>query len=192
MTKYQRKTCRDCGGRSEVIDGICSDCEENYVYCTVCQEHLDDDYAYYKHRHLWQNECGEWIGPGGPNMTDYYREEIRQSFFAVLKKTGIAEALARTIRNGRMGFAAIHLSGSIFGYDSVWCGLDGEPSRDTLSGYALFVCGDRFTENLTDEQEEAMGYGVHWLIGLDNDKTPEANALTLLWIGDWSRKEPTS
>lgn len=168
----RRKRCKRCDElKHDVIDGYCEECEDFFK-----------EYAGWHHRHLFMNDVCEWVGVGGPDMTDYYLEDFKRSFFYVLDKTGIAEPLATTIKKGKMGFDTIHFSGSIFGYTSVWCWLY---SNDSDIGNSF---GDKFTDNLTDEENEVMAYGVWWLIGLDGNKTAEANQTTLRWIQEYLKQ----
>lgn len=81
-----------------------------------------------------------------------------------------------------MGFDAIHLSGSIFGYDSVDCYLDGKSYGD------LFTHLEYGSDRRSDEEILEMEYGIYWLIGLDNEKTKKANKLTLQWIKEWQKE----
>lgn len=170
------EACEECGDTYEVIDGLCGICD-NRTWCTICQEYLSEEEALFNHRHVFSNDDCEWLGPGGTDMNERREEEIKQSLFAVLDKTGIAMPLRHTVQAGRMGFEAIHYCGSTFGYSSIWCWLyDAEGNSH--------CCGDRFTQDLTDEQNEAMTYGVGWLIGLD-EETTKANELTVKWIDEY-------
>lgn len=180
-TKSRRKTCKDCGSKEEVINGLCYACEtDNHAYCNICEEFINIDDALYRHRHIF--EIGDaWLGSGGVDMDERYEQKIKQALFAVLDKTGIAVPLARTIQHGQMGFEAIHFYGDSFGYYGVDCYLEDE------EGKILHDCGKTFTEDITDEQESVMAYGVRWLISLDN-KTKDANELTLKWIGEWQKR----
>ena len=168
--------CERCGEEKEdIIDGLCEECEEYMVYCSICDEHLGEDDARYHHRHLFYDEEEHlWLGVGGEDTEDHL-PQIKASFLALLKKTGMAIPLRDTIRRNDMGFDTIHLWGTGFGYSRIFCWLQAENEphgRDY---------GDRFLEE-DEPMEEALAYGVQWLIGLDNDKTPAANALTLAWI----------
>jgi len=178
--------CRDCGSNDDVQGGLCAACEaENYVYCTVCQEQLHIDSAY-NHRHLFFSEHGEWYGTGGTDMDDGALEEIRASLFVLFEKLGrdVILALARTIKNNHMGYDALHtVTGLVVGPSILFCYLDGEP--DGKGGYHLLSCGNRFTDNLSDDDEEAMKYGVCWLFGLDNEETEDANRQTIAWIEEY-------
>lgn len=184
---YQRKTCCICGSREDVIDGFCEECEKDYTYCTICKKMIHEDDAM-RHRHMWLTDGGLWIGVGGPNMNERHQEKIKESLFALLTLTGIAEALDLTIQRNQMGYEAIHFQGSIFGYDSVWCALldPKRPDKRFRSGYDILFCGDRFTPHPVDpDQVEEITPAVLWLIGLDNRRTKPANQLTRDWIAAW-------
>lgn len=181
-TKSRRKTCKDCGSKEEVINGLCYTCEvENYTHCTVCKKHISIDDALFHHRHIFESQHSEWIGSGGVDMCKSYEQDIKASLFFVLDKTGIAAPLVRTVQHGKMGFEAIHLYGDTFGYHGIDCLLEDE------DGKLLYDCGEKFTEDLTEEQEDAMAYGIQWLISLD-DETKDANEMTLKWIAEWQKQ----
>lgn len=61
---------------------------------------------------------------------------------------------------------------------TIWCYLR---TSDSKYGWDY---GDALPARMTSEEERRLAYGVQWLIGLDNDKTPAANALTLAWIDE--------
>lgn len=155
--------------------------ESETTWCNVCQDNLTEDDAR-GHRHLFKGKHGEWLGVGGTDNEKHDYEEIKLSLFAILRATGIAAPLAKTIRAGKMGFDAIHLSGTIFGYDFVDCYLNGKSYGD------LFTHFDYGGDQRSDEEILEMEYGIYWLIGLDNEKTKKANKLTLQWIKEWQKE----
>lgn len=142
---------------------------------------------------FYDNDACEFIGVGqGRYIEDRTKKEIKQSFFAVLDKTGLAIPLARTIRAGGMGFDNFHFEGTTFGYYAIWCSLYGEKSTENVSGYESIFCGNKFTDNLTPQEEEAMSWGVCWLLGLEK-KTKAANKMTVEWIKEWEKDhKPTN
>lgn len=159
--------------------------ESETTWCTVCRDHLSEDDARV-HRHLFQGDHYEWLGVGGTENEKHDYDKIKLSLFAVLRATGIAIPLSKTIRAGKMGFDAIHLSGSIFGYDSVDCYLDGESYGD------LFTHVEYSGDRRSDEEIQKMEYGIYWLIGLDNEKTKKANKWTLKWIKEWQQSSKSN
>lgn len=169
--------CERCGKETEdVIDGLCEDCEQEMVYCSVCDEHLDEDEACFRHRHVFYDD-GLWLGTGGEDTEDRL-PQIKASFLALLKKTGMAIPLRDTIRRNEMGFETIHFHGSMLGSPGLWCYLRADDSKHGRD------YGDALPARMTSEEEESLAYGVQWLIGLDNDKTPAANEMTLAWIDE--------
>lgn len=180
--------CDYCGedvDDDDIIDGLCEDCDS--VWCTVCKQSMHED-STDRHRHLfYDDDNGQWLGVGGPDMTDHHYELFKHSLFAVLDKTGLARHLALTIERGEMGFDRFHFQGTTMGYTSIWCSLRNADVIDPYDGKPdLLFCGERFTDGLTDELEEEMAYGVNWLIGLENnEETPEANQRTLGWINEY-------
>ena len=169
--------CERCGGADEVVDGLCGDCDDR-VYCTVCEERFSRDMAFC-HCHLHYDD-GEWVGVGGEDMSDAYLEDFKQSLFAVLEKTGLAKVIRHTITTGRWtGYETLHFYGPMLGPMSVWFWLY-DPETGGGGDY-----GSRLTDgDLSKEQEEAMAYGVAWLLGLD-DRTPDAKRQTVEWIEQW-------
>jgi hypothetical protein len=198
------EACRDCGrtaeeSNGEVIDGLCDDCASNYTYCTVCKEDLDRDTASYRHRHLYYDcERGKWLGVGGQDMEERDYDVVRDSLHMLCDFLGgdFALALGITIRLGEMGFEAVHFSGSTFGYDSVFISLSGPtPNPKYRNGYKLWM---RFLYGSEIESwsrqfdipdlEEQLTPAIQWIIGLDNDKTPESNEKTLAWLDEYMRR----
>lgn len=163
--------------------GLCDTCLDDHVYCAVCDEMLHIDEALYRHRHVFydQENC-EWLGTGG-DCTEHRLDDIKESFFEVLTKTQLSHELEVTIKKQQMGFNAIHFSGDCLGYTGVWCWLYADEDQEHGTNY-----GDRFTDNLDHELEEKMGFGVLWLISLDNEHTRSYNELTLQWIAEWEKR----
>lgn len=186
VAEVEKELCPTCGYD---IDEDC-DC----VYCNVCDKPIRDETAQFRHRHLWwSNQLGWWRGTGSEHDREY-PDDVRQNLFGVFSKIGpdAVEALGRTIQHGGMGFQAIHLSGTTFGYDSVVASFYGKPNPECRNGFELFWCGERFTHDLTEEQTPDVVDGVMWLLGLDNERTPEQNALTLKWIKEWQDEQRRS
>jgi hypothetical protein len=68
-----------------------------------------------------------------------------------------------------MGYDAIRL----VGYNGVFLSLPGDN---------IFHLSDRISRLRLEEEEEKYADGILWLISLDNERTPEANKLTLEWL----------
>jgi hypothetical protein len=188
-TTSKRKSCRDCGSKEEVIDGLCYTCEvEKYVYCNVCEELIKLDNALYRHRHVFEID-NAWLGSGGVDMDERYEDEIKQALFFVLDKIPtMASLLAHTIKSGKMGFDAIHLCiGIVLGPVMVFCYLTDSDGNLCCLTDAMNTVAHNVVENEDDEQIKHFEYAVRWLISLDN-ATKEANKMTLKWIEEWQKR----
>lgn len=192
----EARTCTGCGNEvesvDELADGLCEDCDQHYTWCNVCEKRLHEDEAQYRHRHVWWTPNG-WVGPGGCDLDEHSLADSRAALHRLLDAVPMAEPLARTIQNDGMCFDTIHLSGSLFGYDSVWCYLYGEPDSTLRDGFKDIEFGDRITKAVKaddeeDEEDRSLSSAVMWLIGLDK-RAKEANAQTLTWIAEWQAKQ---
>lgn len=202
--------CRDCGKTatelaadgddSEIINGLCGNCEADYVWCDVCQKMIDDDTAHYRHRHLyWNSEVGDWSGIGS-EMDEQDYQEVRDSLYLLCDLIGgtFVANLAYTIQAMRMGFDSAHFSGSMLGGSSVNLCLHVPPPHvnrwSSLWFYYIHESTVReWNEHCErDDLEEALTPAIQWLIGLDNDKTEKENQRTLEWLNSWTlRPEPS-
>lgn len=162
--------CEECGESLE-DNGFCSDCDE-LVWCTVCKTWLHDDEALYDHRHIfWDTEYGLWLGAGGDDMTDRIRDaHIKKSFFAVLRKTGLAEPLRRALQANKIALQ--------YWPNGIYLCLPDE------SGHAC-----DYGECFPYFEDTEITLGVGWLGSLYDDETEEANALTLQWIAEFEAQE---
>lgn len=172
-TTYQRKTCRDCGGRDEVIDGLCGSCACRYTYCSICDVEIAHESDGCRHL-FWENDYCEFIGPG--NYRDDMEEDFATSLMAMLDKTGMADELIHTILYGEF---VLRFCGGMLGYHGIDCYL-----RDGVTE-EFYNFGDALTNNLTDEQEEEMSMAVRWLNCLYKEDSGIANRKTVQWIRAW-------
>lgn len=195
--------CRDCGKTvaeleaegepSEIINGLCENCESDYVWCEVCQQMIDEDTASYRHRHLyWDSEIGDWRGIGTyMDERDYQTVRDSLSFLCDLIGGTFVTNLAYTIQTMQMGFDSIHFSGSMLGYSSLNLSLHVPPPHtNRWSSLWFYSITDseirRWNEQCErDDLEEALTPAIQWLIGLDNDKTEKDNHRTLEWLNSW-------
>jgi len=137
------------------------------VWCTVCKTHLPDEPENYC-QHLFDGgEIGCCLGTGCSEID--LAKGHKESFFVVLEKTGLSGPLRRAMINGDYSFWNMHN----FGCQTIHACLDG------------VNYGKRFTDDLTDEQEEDMSIGVGWLRSLETGKTRECELLTVKWIDEW-------
>lgn len=189
MNNAIKEVCRDCGSTEEIINELCYTCEvENYVYCTICDEYIRLNDALYHHRHVF--EIGDaWVGSGGVDMDEHYENEIKTSLLFVLDKIPTMTApLVNMIQQGKMDFDAIHLYGPTLGAISVWICLKDSGNNLHFFTDDFEVLGNEVIDNDDEEQQKALEYCVRWLISLD-DKTKEANEMTLQWINEWQQKQ---
>lgn len=193
----RRKTCRDCGGRDEVIDGLCSDCDANYVYCSCCDERHEQDSTC---RHVFWTDFG-WCGAGS-NETD--PEDVKDDFFALLDRIdaldrekkfevrwygddswceglGVVEAIRAAVHENRFWTFAW---GPMLGCPTL--DLNRQSDRDKDRGVTFAsIYGDRLAEDDGSETSEGIAVGWHWLASLCADETVAANILTVRWIDEW-------
>lgn len=148
--------CQDCEEvkRVHADTGLCDDCEEDYVYCSVCGEHHQEDQNC---RHLfWDRRAGGWAGPGAEEYGQI--EKYQDAILFVLQRhdAALVGALAYALRAGR------------------W--------QDYLSrtvSFALRSC--QIACELNSEEVLASDVGRDWLQALGED-TPREKALILQWI----------
>lgn len=180
MSKSKKRKCAYCDclttepEKTPHGDWCCSTCFcENFEWCGVCQEYQGTDDPC---RHIFWTENG-YMGVGG---YEHDWPHHKDSFMAVLRKTKLAHELRVGIENGtlRTGY-----HGPIIGSISYDCSLQlpGMEFRSHL--------GNLFTDDLTQDDEEAMTLGVGWLDSIADDdarkEMPGAIALTLAWIDEW-------
>lgn len=144
-------------------------CDGETVWCTVCQDNLPNDDIC---RHLFWSKSRRWWAGTGDSDGDRWIKEIKESVFSVLNKSKLADVIEKAIAKNNF---KLEWSGTIFGYDRVDFWFDGQRY------------GDEFTDDLTDEEEEAMSDGMGWLNGLDENAV-EARKLTIEWINEYNRK----
>lgn len=157
-------------------DEICETCDETEFchceYCIICNENINPDVEVCRHL-FWYEKFGLWVGTGTGSESEWLYKELQDAFNKFISDhPQIAEDLIWTIENNKMGFDAIHYSGSIFGADRVECYLNNN------------WYGHIFTENyedMTEEEWEKYALFTAWLIGLD-ENTKDENKLTIEWI----------
>lgn len=167
-----------------------TDYEDEYtVYCDVCQEDYPDDNPC---RHLsWNDDIGVW---GGCGCLDYLQpEDYKESFLAVLEKIGTeaARQLERSLKEHRYYF---QFYGPMFGPYHLTAYLLSEDGYNNQ--------GDRFTDELTDEEEQEMSLGMQWLMSLwsgystilgDREpQTAEYDNITVQWVQEWLESQKTT
>lgn len=137
---------------------------EGFTYCKICDEHMIDSDENYC-RHLFYSE-----GLMGVGSNECSADAHKESFFKVLDKTQLAVELKAAIISGKYETSYY---GDLLSRPDYGCRLDGVDY------------GSRFTDDLTDELEEAMLEGVGWLDTLEPGVTKEAEAVTIGWIDEW-------
>lgn len=152
--------CADCDEVKPVHPdtGLCDDCEDYYLYCTVCEEHYHEDQTC---RHIfWDRRAGAWVGPGADEPCYQKIEKYRAAVVFVLQQhhPALVTKLAEALRAGR--------AQKFFG--------------DTVS-FAIASC--QIACGLNQEDCLAFDVGREWLQALDND-TPRETALVLEWIAE--------
>jgi hypothetical protein len=171
LTQMEEIICVYCGTAVDVHEDsyLCEECEEFHVFCEVCEEYMPDEDAL-MHRHLWWHEDdGIWLGAGNMRQSLEYVKEIKASLLAVAQDAGMVAPLRQAIQRGEMGYDAIRL----VGYNDVFLSLPGDN---------IFHLSDRISRLRLEEEEEKYADGILWLISLGNERTPEANKLTLEWL----------
>lgn len=176
----------DPGRRYEVMPmGTFSDFMNEYnlveayctEYCGVCNDWYADDERG-SCRHIWYDDNGA-RGTGGI-LDAKELAETRSAIHTLLNAVNMSNELEAAIQAGNMGFDAIHLRGDLFsGYNQVWICLRGETGKSVYFG-------EEVTEAARKEGGEGpISVAIMWLIGLDNNKTPEQNKKTIEWLGEW-------
>lgn len=143
---------------------VAEESDNGFAWCSICETHFPDESdCYCQHIFYIDNlhGCGS---------NEVRRDDHKESVFAVLEKTGIAGPLRRAMVNSDYGFG---YHGSILGVEGINVCLD------------EVNYGERFTADLTDEQEEQMSIGVGWLGSLEPGETRGYELLTIKWIDEW-------
>jgi hypothetical protein len=176
----KRAICKDCGKRKLVYrdTGLCDDCEEYYVYCSVCDEqHHEDDLC----RHLfWDRKEGWWAGPGADdpcyNNIDKYKASV---LFALHQlQPSVLEDLRICLHNGTLQFC---LCGTTFGVDGIeFHGQDDAGEVIYCQNIVENMHGKVYDE-WNEEQTHQFEAGFEWLMALD-EKTPREKQAVLEWI----------
>jgi hypothetical protein len=170
--------CQDCDEvkRVHADTGLCDDCEENYVYCSVCDvSHHEDQTC----RHLfWDGSIGWWAGPGSDDpccKIEKYQKAVR---FALQQLApGVLVDLGVTLQNGTLEFC---LCGTTFGVDAIEF-----HGRDEVGAwvYRQNIVEDmhgKVRHEFTERESHWFEMGFYWLMALDK-KTPRETALVLQW-----------
>jgi|GEM_PF-6261165 hypothetical protein len=145
----------------------CETCEEHFIYCSVCkEEQFEDDPC----RHIFWTDSG-WSGSGG----EYSETEIRASLIALIQPMpqGFAQDLKAAIQSGKFRTFTI---GCMFGSVSI-IELHGLKYASQYSRELIALGKSDLAEQSSD--------GWNWLVSLEEDKTTEANALTIKWIDEF-------
>ncbi len=143
---------------------VADESENGFAWCDVCETHFPDEPDCYCWHLFWDEEL---CGCGSNEVT---ADSHKESFFAVLEKTGLSGPLRRAMINGDYN---LRYHGSMFGTEGINVYLDN------------VNYGKLFTDDLTEQQEEDMLLGVGWLMSLEPGKTRQYELLTVKWIDEW-------
>lgn len=170
-TEQETDVCQDCEGTNDVIDGLCEECDHDYVSCSICDERFHEDNKCW---HLFWTSSGEWGGAGSYDVEpEAHREEFLE-LLAVLHPKAVM-ALREAIRRHEYKW---HLYGTIFGYDEMdarLCGL---------------YYGQHFTQAAHARTQGSLLGGFGWLLSLEPGKTDAQDELTAKWITEWITQQP--
>lgn len=158
--------CTRCGENC-IIDKAtkrCDDCDGQFVHCNICDEEQHEDDTC---RHVFQDRIFTWQGSGAMSGDD---SGVKESFLLLVKKMpqGFAEALAPAIAQEKF-------------YSFLSAPLIGSGGHMELHGLPRGF-GEAMVELGSGDDADAMGDGYKWLASLYQEKTPEANTLTLEWL----------
>jgi hypothetical protein len=190
--------CDVCDAAENVDDGLCEDCEENAVHCSVCERWYSRDGD--ECRHLHWTDCG-YLGSGACDLDDEY---VKQDFFALLDLLHRIE---------------IRRSDSLDDYPDLITGVEVEVRENAFftryEGYLLSVPdlvfyrerpdlprdngevqalpfariygGRVYDASLrnTPREDGRVEDGWGWLTSLGAGDTKEANRKTVQWIREW-------
>lgn len=168
-------TCRWCGDEDAVFENqLCEECDSRIYVCSVCNEdQTDSDHC----RHIFQGEDLEWRGSGA-----WMDPDLKQPLFRIfdLMPSGFSEDLKRAIESKKF---YTWLIAPMIGAGGL-LELHGMPKRKGIR--YLFGWGEKLIEIGQGDHAEETSDAYHWLVGLYEDKTPDANNLTLKWINEYS------
>ena len=178
MSDEQNELCDlCCEPRTGDCEGLCAECYETAVWCEVCGCYVAHDRSDELCRHTF--EALGWAGVMGCGSVEHGWAEHKESFFAVLKKTGLAAEIREAMRVGKY---RIYPHGPVVGTIFLWCQL----------GDDFTNVGWRFTDELTEEERTDMWDGVGWLMSLEPGVTKEAEQETIRWIDEWLALQPAA
>lgn len=174
--EYKDGPCEWCGNDGAVYadNGRCEQCDSDVIRCSICDEdrHVGD-----LCRHVWRDENWEWQGSGA----DAPNENTKAAFIKLLSLVPpeFTASLRDAVDAGRFHtwLVAPMIGGG--GNLSLY-GMKDADGRDASYkwGGAMIEIGEG------DDAEDTAG-GYRWLASLYEDKTPDANRITLAWIDDF-------
>lgn len=158
--------CSDCGESCLIYKDTkrCDSCDGRYTYCDICNEEQHEDDTC---RHVFKDCNCMWQGSGALRGEE---EGVKASFTLLVGKMpkGFAEALTAAIAKGKF-------------YSFLVAPLIGSGGHLTLNGLPLGY-GEAMIKLGESDDADEMGDGYKWLASLYQEKTPEANTLTLEWL----------
>ena len=173
------QTCRQCGDESQTLyDGLCEDCDSDVCRCSICDdEQWPDNHC----RHVFRGEDFEWRGSGV-----WLDPMLKGPFLCLLNRMpqGFPRALRKAILSQRFH---TWLIAPLIGAGAL-LELHGMPDRKGQS--MLFKWGESLIEIGRGPHAEETADGYHWLASLYDEKTPEANQLTVEWIDEYLATRP--
>jgi hypothetical protein len=159
LDEFDKKDGKTTVNPFEVAD----ESEYGFVWCSICGENFPDESECYCGHIFWDE--GGLYGCGSNEVNE---DDHKESFFCVLDKTGISGPLRRAMINSDYYIWYPHIAAQ-----TINVRLDG------------VNYGKRFTDGLTEQQEEEMTCGVGWLQSLEPGKTRGFELLTVKWIDEW-------
>lgn len=130
------------------------------VYCSICRQHYADDDEC---SHLFWTENGH----GGPGADEIDPGGVKESFWLVLRKTGIAKPLLKSIEAKDMRLTVFD------GMIEQFC--------------TLYLCGEDYGKRFDNRLLDGGKAGCDWLSCLDFEETVEAIELTKQWVREFIR-----
>jgi hypothetical protein len=195
MTKTKKKRsprpkCEECGSTKNVINGLCESCEEDHVWCNVCERWFSTEGE--TCRHVFWTDCG-WYG-AGQYEGDW--DNSKEPFWAFL------DVMAKVVDPCVDDYPDL-VTGieSEIRKDAFWTRLEGfmlstpdllfyrlRPDLPRHDGKITCLSFARIRPSQIERDDSAVADGFAWLQSLCADETKAANRRTLIWIREW-RKE---
>lgn len=177
MSDFVTRACNWCGNDGPVYSDsfLCEQCDGDVVRCNICDEdqHIDD-----LCRHVFRNSDYEWSGAGIGLPHEGNEHAIKSSFFALLSRMPLRFAFDLRAAISASKFHTWLVAPMIGGGGILTLYGFPDHARQRRWGKLIIEIGE-------SETAEQYSDGFNWLVSLYDDRSLDANRLTVEWIDQW-------